>query len=43
MQDILDQILREIGKILNIGLDINIDLCPSHCNVAGNEMAGIAA
>ena len=42
-QDILDQILREIGKILNIGLDINIDWCPSHCNVAGNEMADIAA
>ena len=42
-QDILDQIIREIGKILNLGLDINIDWCPSHCNVAGNEMADIAA
>ena len=42
-QDILDQILRDICKILDIGLDINIDWCPSHCNVASNEMADIAA
>ena len=42
-QDILDQIIREIGKILDLGRDINIDWCPSHCNVAGNEMADIAA
>ena len=29
--------------MLNIGVDLNIDWCPSHCNVAGNEMADKAA
>ena len=42
-QDILDQILREISLILDKKVTLNIDWCPSHCNVAGNEMADKAA
>ena len=42
-QDILDQILREISLILNKKVDLNIDWCLLHCNVAGNEMADKAA
>ena len=42
-QDVLDQILREISIIVNKKVDINKDWCPSHCNVAGNEMTDEAA
>ena len=34
---------REISILLNKEEELNIDLCPSHCSVAGNEMACKAA
>ncbi|MCG8034496.1 MAG: reverse transcriptase-like protein [Candidatus Thiodiazotropha taylori] len=38
-QDILQNILLQIHKILKLGINLNIDWIPSHCNVQGNELA----
>lgn len=42
-QDILDEILLLIHNTLKLKLLVNIDWCPAHCNVEGNEIADSAA
>lgn len=42
-QDILDQVLLLIHNIVKAGTPLNIDWCPSHCDIEGNEQADIAA
>ena len=29
----------EISDIIQLGIILNIDWCPSHCNITGNELA----
>ena len=41
--DLLAQVLIEISDIIQLGIILHIDWCPSHCNIIGNELADIEA
>ena len=41
--DLLAQVLINISDIIQLGIVLHIDWCPSHCNITGNELADIEA
>ena len=41
--DLLAQVLINISDIIQLGIVLHIDWCPSHCNIIGNELADIEA
>ncbi|MEW8548241.1 MAG: reverse transcriptase domain-containing protein [Candidatus Thiodiazotropha sp.] len=42
-QDILDEVLLRIHKVLILNIRLEMDWCPAHCGIAGNESADQAA
>ncbi|MEW8088496.1 MAG: reverse transcriptase domain-containing protein, partial [Candidatus Thiodiazotropha endolucinida] len=42
-QDVLDEVLLQIHKVISLKIRLDIDWCPAHCGIQGNEDADQAA